>query len=134
MEEVLKESVERIDRIIMKIKQNKETSLLDLLKEEIDKLKKLNEEYESVLSRKSIKSKEETNSKIKYRLNDGSIYVVDKLKQFKYLYDSGTGIVTYEFSNGQIERTFPAGIKEIRDANGKIIIKTSEKEYDVIGR
>ncbi|OAG29001.1 hypothetical protein NEDG_01140 [Nematocida displodere] len=132
MEEVLKEKVKSIDSIIAKMKTHGEHSLVELLKEEIDKLKRLNEEYETQLSNKTVKNKETTATKTKYTLSDGSIYVINKGKNYKYLYDSNTSVITYEFSNGQIERTFPTGIKEIRRTDGKIIIKTSEKEYDVI--
>lgn len=134
MEEVLKEKMERIDSLVMRIKENKETTLMDILKEEIAKLKKLNEEYESVLQRKSVRNKEESETKLKYTLNDGSVYVVHKAKKYKYLYDAASSVITYEFSNGQIERTFPAGIKEIRGPNGEIVIKLSDKEYEVINR
>jgi len=85
-----------------------------------------------MLHRKRVKTKEETESKVKYVLSDGSVYVIHKTKRYKYLYDAGTGVMTYEFSNGQIERTFPAGIKEIRGTDGKIVIKNAEKEYDVV--
>ncbi|KAI5192173.1 hypothetical protein NECID01_1828 [Nematocida sp. AWRm77] len=134
MEEVLKEKMERIDSLVMRIKENKEATLVDILKEEIEKLKKLNQEYESVLQKKSVRSKEESPGKTKYTLSDGSIYVVHKAKQYKYLYDAATSVITYEFSNGQVERTFPAGIKEIRGPSGEIIIKLSDKEYEVVKR
>ena len=132
MEAVLKEKVSTIDRIIARMKDTADSTLMSMLKEEIDKLKQLNKEYERMLHRKRVKTKEETDSKVKYVLSDGSVYVIHKIKQYKYLYDAHTGVVTYEFSNGQIERTFPAGIKEIRGIDGKIVIKNAEKEYDVV--
>ncbi|KAI5190982.1 hypothetical protein NEMIN01_1315 [Nematocida minor] len=132
MEAVLKEKLSAIDRIIEKMKEKKEVTLTEVLKEEIDRLKRLNKEYEEVLNRKKVKSREESSGKIKYTLSDGSVYVVHKEKKYKYLYDANTSIITYEFGNGQIERTFPFGIKEIRTPNGKIVIKTSEKEYDLL--
>ncbi|KAH9387028.1 uncharacterized protein NEMAJ01_1924 [Nematocida major] len=132
MEAVLKEKLSAIDRIIERMKEKKEVTLTEVLKEEIERLKKLNKEYEEVLNRKKVKSKEESGGKVKYTLSDGSVYVVHREKKYKYLYDANTSIVTYEFGNGQIERTFPFGIKEIRTPAGKIVIKSSEKEYDVI--
>lgn len=132
MEAVLKEKLSTIDRIIERMREKKEGTLTEVLREEIERLKRLNKEYEEILNRKRVKSKEENNGKIRYTLSDGSIYVVHKDKQYKYLYDANTSIVTYEFGNGQIERTFPFGIKEIRTPTGKIIVKTSDKEYDLL--
>ncbi|KAI5160118.1 hypothetical protein NEAUS03_0886 [Nematocida ausubeli] len=133
MDGILKERLSVIDRLIQKIRDEKEVRVTDILKEEIDRLKRLNAEYEEVLSKKKVKSKEEIKgNKIKYTLSDGSIYVINKKKNYKYLYDINTSIITYEFGNGQIERTFPFGIKEIRMPDGKIVIKSSEKEYDLL--
>lgn len=128
----MKEKISTIDRIIERMREKKEVSLTEVLREEIERLKKLNKEYEEVLNRKKVKSKEEIRGKVKYTLSDGSVYVVHKEKKYKYLYDANTSIFTYEFGNGQIERTFPFGIKEIRTPDGKIVIKSSEKEYDVL--
>ncbi|EIJ88130.1 hypothetical protein NEPAR06_2189 [Nematocida parisii] len=133
MDSILKERLSVIDRLIRKIKEEKEVRVTDILKEEIDRLKRLNTEYEEVLSKKKVKSKEEVKgNKVKYTLSDGSVYVIHKQKKYKYLYDINTSIITYEFENGQIERTFPFGIKEIRMPDGKIVIKSSDKEYDIL--
>lgn len=132
MEGILKERMNTVEGLIERMKKREEVSITELLKEEIEKLKRLNEEYEAVLTRKSVCQKEEKQGKIKYTLSDGSIYVVNKRKGYKYLYDSCTSIITYEFENGQVERTFPGGIKEIRASDGRILIKTSEREYDVV--
>lgn len=132
MEVLLKERIRLIDGLIERMRREKEVSIVEILKEEIDKLKRLNEDYESALQRKSVCRKEEAEGKTKYLLSDGSIYVANRAKGYKYLYDSLTSVVTYEFTNGQIERTFPGGIKEIRSPNGKIVIKTPDKEYDIV--
>lgn len=134
MEAVLKEKIKSIDHLVECMKKARNISALDILQEEIGKLRRLNQEYEGMLRRKAVKEKQETPRKIKYTLNDGSVYVVHKSKKYRYLYDAASSVVTYEFENGQIERTFPSGIKEIRTADGKIVIKESEKEYDVISR
>ncbi|KAI5171029.1 hypothetical protein NEFER03_0431 [Nematocida sp. LUAm3] len=129
---ILLERIKAIDELVERMKKGKEVPLVEILREEIEKLKRLNEQYEDSLRRKSIKTKEEEESKIKYTLSDGSVYVVHKLKKYKYLYDAGNSCITYEFPNGQIERTFPGGIKEIRAADGRIIIKHADKDYDVL--
>lgn len=132
MEIVLREKVEFVDRIIKGMNTSKEGSLIDILKAEIKKLQKLNQEYESVLKRKTVARKEESPGKTKYSLQDGSVYVVNRKRRYKYLYDAATGIITYEFETGQVERTFPGGIKEIRFPDGRVVVKTGEKDYDVL--
>ncbi|KAI5187235.1 hypothetical protein NEHOM01_2031 [Nematocida homosporus] len=134
MERVLWERIKALDGLIDRMKENKEIGLVEILREEIERLRRLNEEYEEVIQRKRVKSKEESEGKVKYWLNDGSVYVVNKDRKYKYLYDKSSGVVTYEFGSGQIERTFPGGIKEIRTADGKIIVKNSEKEYDIVNK
>jgi hypothetical protein len=71
-------------------------------------------------------------SKIRYHLKDGSTYVVNRENKYRYLYDVGTKIITYEFSNGKIERTFPGGLKEIRHPDGTVTIRNGTKDYDFI--
>ncbi|KAI5179656.1 hypothetical protein NEOKW01_0119 [Nematocida sp. AWRm80] len=131
MESTLRNKLNSIDNLIALI-NNKDTNLLELLRKEINTLKRMNKEYQERLQNKKIKSKEQLQNKIKYTLNDGSIYINNTAKKYKYLYDSKTNIITYEFSNGQIERTFPIGIKEIRTPDGKIVIKTEENEYEIL--
>lgn len=75
---------------------------------------------------------EHNKGKTRYYLHDGSTYVVSKNNKYKYLYDAKSRIITYEFDNGQIERTFPNGLKEIRYKDGSITIKNGSREYDYI--
>ncbi|KAF9764804.1 hypothetical protein NGRA_0267 [Nosema granulosis] len=131
MQEILKSKIDYINKIMNKIETNKRTSLVDILREEIDNLKKLNAEYKSVLDGKKVVHKEVENNKVRYFLKDGSTYVIKKNK-YKYLYDNNTKVVTYEFENGQIERTLPCGIKEIRYPDGSITIRSDDKDYEVI--
>lgn len=110
----------------------KRQSLIDILKNEILKLKKLNNEYKQLLTDKKIINKEKSKNIVRYHLNDGSTYVINHTKKYKYLFDNKTKIITYEFENGQIERTFPNGIKEIRYADGSIGIRHGNNDYDYI--
>jgi hypothetical protein len=75
--------------------------------------------------------KEDGRNKTRYYLRDGSIYVIRKGRgSYRYLYDSQTRTVTYEFKNGQVERTFDGGIKEIRRKTGEIVIKCGINDYE----
>ncbi|EQB60201.1 hypothetical protein NAPIS_ORF02207 [Vairimorpha apis BRL 01] len=115
-----------------KIESQKKMSLVEILKNEINKLKELNEQYKEILDSKKVVHKETTKHKTRYFLKDGSTYVVrDK---YRYLYDSKSKIITYEFENGQIEKSFPNGIKEIRYSDGRVIIKNDNKDYDIINK
>ncbi|KAM0677118.1 hypothetical protein BDAP_002279 [Binucleata daphniae] len=105
-------------------------SVVDILKEEIKKLKKLNLEYENLLDSKKVMHTDKNKYKTRYFLRDGSTYVVSK--NCRYLYDAKSKIITYEFDNGQIERTFPCGLKEIRHTDGSITIRNGGKDYDCI--
>ncbi|WUR04199.1 uncharacterized protein VNE69_07265 [Vairimorpha necatrix] len=132
MLKTIKEKINSINRLMEKIESNKKPSIIELLKKEIEKLKELNNEYKDILDSKKVIHKEITNKKVRYYLQDGSTYVIrDK---YRYLYDSKTKVITYEFDNGQIERSYPSGIKEIRFVDGSIIIKKDNKEYDVINK
>lgn len=113
--------------------KHKNLSVIDILKDEIIKLKKLNDEYKSLLDTKKVVHKDSMNSKTRYYLKDGSTYVV-KHNKYRYLYDAQTKIITYEFYNGQIEKTFPCGIKEIRHPDGSITVKNGAKDYDIINK
>lgn len=114
------------------VESNKKPSLVELLKREIEKLKELNNEYKQSLDSKKVIHKEVTKNKVRYYLQDGSTYVIrDK---YRYLYDSKTKVITYEFNNGQIEKSYPSGIKEIRFSDGSIIVKSDNREYDVLNK
>ncbi|EJW05389.1 hypothetical protein EDEG_00053 [Edhazardia aedis USNM 41457] len=128
MEEKLKDRINFIESIFSKMENKK--SLIDVLKEEIRKLKALNLEYKAILNNKKVVHFDKKKGKTRYYLSDGSTYVINK--HYKYLYDSNTKIITYEFENGQIERTFPCGLKEIRYNDGNIVIKNGDKDYEYI--
>lgn len=104
--------------------------MTEVLKEEISKLKKLNEQYKVFLSSKNVIHRDKKRDKTRYYLKDGSTYVIGK--NYRYLYDVRTKIITYEFGNGQVERTFSNGLKEIRHSDGTITIKNGEKDYEFI--
>lgn len=110
------------------VESTKKPSIIELLKKEIEKLRELNNEYKNILDSKKVVHKEIEKKKIRYYLQDGSTYVIrDK---YRYLYDAKSKVITYEFDNGQIERSYPSGIKEIRYGDGSIIIKNDNKDYD----
>jgi hypothetical protein len=132
MEGVLREKVEFIDSIVARMKRGESVSIVGVLKEETRKLQRLNREYEGALKKKSVVNKEDVGDKSRYRLGDGSLYVVNRKKGYRCLYDEATKTVTYEFSNGQVERTFPGGIKEIRCADGRVVVKSGEGDYEVL--
>ena len=113
----------------MKLENRENVSPIAILEEEIKLLKELNAKHSEDLQNKKVVKKEEGLTKTRYYLKDGSVYVV-KGKDFRYLYDSKSKIITYEFESGQIERTFSGGLKEIRRKDGSIVIKNGQKEYD----
>lgn len=131
MQENIKEKIECIDTLMKRIEEKRNVSVVDILKEEILKLRKLNEEYKGFLESKRVVHKDQFHHKTRYYLKDGSTYVV-KDNQYRYLYDARTKIITYEFSNGQIEKTFPLGLKEIRHPDGTITIKNGSKDHEYI--
>lgn len=90
----------------------------------------MNDEYQMLLDSKKVINTERKRDKTRYFLKDGSTYVVGR--NYKYLYDAKTRIITYEFANGQVERTFPTGVKEIRHSDGSIVVRCGEKDYDLI--
>lgn len=116
-----------IDCLLSKLENNENVSVVTILQDELEMLKKQKQD----MLDKSVIGKEEKSTRSRYYLKDGSVYVI-KSNEYKYLYDSKTKIVTYVFANGQIERTFENGIKEIRRKDGTIIIKSSPQEYDYI--
>lgn len=131
MQENIKEKIQCIDALMERIGNNKEVSVIDVLKEEIYKLRKLNEEYKGILEAKKVVHKDQLQNKTRYYLKDGSTYVV-RNNQYRYLYDAKIKVITYEFCNGQIEKTFPLGLKEIRYPDGTITIKNGPKDHDYI--
>lgn len=120
-----------IDSLLSRLENNENVSVITILQDELDCLKKQISEQNQDLLDKTVVGKEEKSLKSRYYLKDGSVYVI-KPNEYKYLYDSKSKIVTYVFENGQIERTFDNGIKEIRRKDGTIVIKTSPKEFDYI--
>lgn len=124
-----KDKIAFIESLLTKMDQKK-ASVIDILKDEINKLKKLNNEYETFLQSKKVIHTDKNRNKTRYYLQDGSTYVVSK--KCRYLYDAKSRVITYEFENGQVERTFPCGLKEIRHNDGSITIKTGSKDYECI--
>ncbi|AFM99117.1 hypothetical protein KMI_02g02740 [Encephalitozoon hellem] len=131
MQENIKEKIDSIDALMKRLEENKNISVVDILKEEVLKLKKLNEEYRKALEDKRVMHKDQLQNKTRYYLKDGSTYVV-KSNQYRYLYDAKTKVITYEFSNGQIEKTFPSGLREIRYPDGSIAIKNGPRDHEYI--
>lgn len=128
-EEEIAARMKYLEELIVRL-ENKETIDVEtLLGHELQTLKQLCEEKIARDESKKVIRKEEKGLKSRYYLSDGSVYVV-KGRNYRYLYDSSSKIVTYEFENGQIERTFANGIKEIRRPDGSIIIKDGQAECD----
>ncbi|KAG0441578.1 Centromere protein J [Dictyocoela muelleri] len=132
MQTQIKNKIKTIDALIKQM-EHKKGSLIEILRNEIKNLRDLNNEYKKMLEDKKIIHEEKHKNKVRYHLNDGSTYVVSK-KGYRYLYDSTTKVIIYEFSNGQIEKSYPMGIKEIRYPDGSICIKCGEKDYDFINK
>lgn len=131
MQESIKEKIDSIDALMRRVDGNTNISVVDILKEEIVKLRRLNEEYRKILEDKKVVHKDQAQGKTRYYLRDGSTYVV-KGNQYRYLYDAKTKVITYEFSNGQVEKTFPLGLKEIRHPDGSITIKSGSRDHEYI--
>ncbi|RVD91902.1 hypothetical protein TUBRATIS_16220 [Tubulinosema ratisbonensis] len=126
----IRESSKFIEQLLSRIDRN-ESGLKDLLKEEIENLKVLHIEYKKCLEEKKVIYEDRQPCKTRYFLKDGSTYVVDLKGNYKYLYDNKNRSITYHFNNGQIEKTFSNGIKEIRYPDGSVCIKFGEKDYDL---
>lgn len=122
-----------LETLLERLENRESTSVTAILEAEISRLRQLTAEYKHRSEAKKVISKEDKVGKERYFLKDGSVYVV-KQNEYKYLYDSNTKMMTYEFGNGQIERTFPNGLKEIRRTDGTVIIKTGPRDYDYVGR
>ena len=131
LQEEIQIKMKYVEDLLSRLENRENVSVLSILKEEIKNLGTLCKDYNKTRDDKLVIKKEENMGKIRYYLKDGSVYVV-KGKEYRYLYDSKTKVVTYEFENGQIERTFFNGIKEIRKNDGTIIIKNGSKDYDYL--
>ncbi|KCZ79378.1 hypothetical protein H312_03232 [Anncaliia algerae PRA339] len=118
-----------IEQLLSKIEKN-DTNIKEILRDEIERLKILHIEYKQNLESKKVIHEEKQPLKTRYFLKDGSTYVVDSKGNYKYLYDNKNRSITYHFTNGQIEKTFENGIKEIRYPDGSICIKFGDKDYD----
>lgn len=132
MEKRIKQKFILLDALIKKMEKKEKISLVKILRDELVKLKELNKEYKKMINEKKVVHEEQNKGKIRYHLNDGSTYVVSRDKKYRYLYDANSRIITYEFDNGQVERTFPNGLKEIRYSDGSIGIRNGSKDYDYI--
>ena len=134
LKKVIESKLELIEYLIEQMSKNEVIDALEILKREMDELRKLNEIYIKDQDNKQVVKSEQSLHKTRFYLKDGSTYVVTKrpTKNYKYLFDSKTKVITYEFENGQIERTFECGLKEIRTSDGKVFIKTDNSEYEKI--
>ncbi|ELA41442.1 uncharacterized protein VICG_01547 [Vittaforma corneae ATCC 50505] len=121
-----------VEELLTKLENREAPSVTTLLKEEIDRLKQQILELKAKNEEKMVVGKEENGSRVRYYLKDGSVYVV-KGREYRYLYDAKSKVVTYEFENGQIERTFQNGLKEIRKKDGTVVVKTGPKDFDYMG-
>ncbi|KAI5149446.1 hypothetical protein ENBRE01_0904 [Enteropsectra breve] len=129
--EIIEMKISYLEDIISKVENGEGLSVLDLIKNEIKALGELNKGYQEENENKTVVKRENGPLKNRYYLKDGSVYVV-KGRDYRYLYDAKSKVVTYEFENGQIERTFPSGLKEIRNKAGNVIIKNGAKEYEYL--
>lgn len=121
-----------VDELLSRLENREGVSVLAILQDEISALRALSEKHRAERENKRVIRREERLAKTRYYLKDGSVYVV-KGREYRYLYDSQSKTVTYEFENGQVERTFEHGLKEIRQSDGGIVIKNGAKDYDYIG-
>lgn len=120
-----------IEELLSKLENHEAPSILEIIKNELNSLRKLADEHKIKSEEKKVIGREDKEGRTRYFLKDGSVYVV-KGRKYRYLYDAKSKIVTYEFENGQIERTFENGVKEIRRKDGSIVVKTGSKDYDFL--
>lgn len=125
----IEERMKYMEEIITKLENKENIGIESVIEWELRILKNLCKEKKVNESAKAVIRKEIKGAMTRYYLKDGSIYVV-KGKDYRYLYDYKSKIMTYEFGNGQIERTFSTGLKEIRRPDGTIEIKDGESEND----
>lgn len=118
-----------IEELLSKLENHEAPSIVEIIKKELVCLRKMAEEHRKQSEEKKVIGREDKEGRTRYFLKDGSVYVI-KGRKYRYLYDAKSKIVTYEFENGQIERTFESGIKEIRRKDGSIVVKTGEKDYE----
>ncbi|KAI4291445.1 hypothetical protein PAPHI01_0719 [Pancytospora philotis] len=129
--EAIQVKMKYIDELLTKLENKEALTVVAMLHKEIEDLRALNTECQSIKDGKKVVRRDEKCGKSRYYLKDGSVYVV-KNHEYRYLYDSKSKVVTYEFANGQVERTFANGLKEIRQRDGSIVIKSSAKDYEYI--
>lgn len=134
MKTIIQIKIDIINKIFVKLEHNNKLTILDFLNNELQELNQLIEQFIKKKENKVVIKSEDHFDKTRFYLKDGSIYVVTKKydKNYKYLYDVDTKIMTYMFETGQIERTFENGLKEIRMPDGKIYIKHGPADYDDI--
>lgn len=130
--EAIQYKMKHVDELLTKLESREAPSIVALLQREIEELRALSAQFQQLRDGKKVVRKEERNSKMRYYLKDGSVYVV-KSNEYRYLYDARTKVVTYEFENGQVERTFESGLKEIRQQDGSIVVKNGAKDYEYLG-
>lgn len=131
LQETIQDKMVYIEELLSKLENKENIPVTSVLEDELRSLRLLCIEHKKFDEDKKVTKKEESGSKMRYYLKDGSIYVIKK-NEYRYLYDAKTKVVTYEFENGQIERTFANGIKEIRKKDGSIIIKDGIKDYEYL--
>lgn len=129
--ELVRAKLDYIDELLTKLESKEAPSIMAVLRHEMEALRALGAECVKARESKTVVRREEKPTMTRYYLKDGSVYAV-RAKDYRYLYDAQTKTVVYEFANGQIERTFENGIKEIRKKDGRIIIKNGAKDYDYI--
>lgn len=129
LEDEIHYKMKYIQELFAKIEKREQISAIAILEEEMGILKKLTDKYNKETNGKQVVKKEESATKTRYYLKDGSVYVV-KDKHYRYLYDSQTKTITYQFEGGQVERTFPGGLKEIRRKDGTIVIKNGHMDFE----
>ncbi|KAF7696527.1 hypothetical protein CDIK_1795 [Cucumispora dikerogammari] len=130
MKELITQKILTIEEIQKTIDETENYKLLKVFKKEVNILKELIKKYKTEIESKKVIYMQTHEDKQKYYLEDGSVYVNGD--KFKYLYNIKDGSVTYQFNNGQLERTFACGFKEIRYADGSIVIKMNDKTQEII--
>jgi len=126
--ELVHARIKYIDELLARLENKQAPSLLAILRDEIEQLRASSAQCQAAKDSKKVVRMEEKLGRKRYYLKDGSVYVV-KDREYRYLYDAQSKVVTYEFANGQIERTFETGLKEIRHKDGSIIVKSGSGDY-----
>ena len=128
--EAIEERISILDSVLGRMET--ENDGLSVVEGEVAKLAGLVAQYRDAQGDKKVVRRDFSGGKSRYFLKDGSVYVTHGSK-YRYLYDARSKVITYEFANGQIERTFPCGLKEIRCTDGSIVIKTDANDYERLG-